>query len=211
MLLKQPTRKLPIDLTGRRFGRLTVISILGIIKQQAHWNCRCDCGGSCMPATTSLTRGHSQSCGCLVIEVASKVGRTHGMHGSREYRIWQSIKSRCYRKHKAAHRYRDRGIVMCDRWLNSFEAFYADMGPCPAGMSIERENNDGNYEPSNCRWATSLQQANNTVTNHKLTGFGKTQSVSAWSRELSICRTSITNWLARGKTLEEVYDRFHCV
>lgn len=152
-----------IDLVGQVFGRLTVIKET---EQQTKsgqyaWVCKCSCGGDAVVAGHDLRKGHTQSCGCLQKERTSKAKKTHGMRHSKEYNIWSKMWGRCANTN--GNRYEDyggRGITICDRW-GKFENFFADMGKCPAGFSIERVDNDGNYEPSNCVWADAFTQAKN--------------------------------------------------
>jgi len=193
------------NLVGMRFGRLIVQARDGVVNGVVYWKCLCDCGTKSRTITSSLVTGVTKSCGCLRKEICSRTTFTHGMHKTREYRIYQSMKSRCYRKHEASHRYKDRGIIICDRWLNSFENFFVDMGHCPTGKhQIERKDNNGPYSPENCKWATALEQANNTSTNHNVSAFGKTQSLSMWARETGINRQTIHFRLRKGQTLEQL-------
>ncbi len=163
-----------INLAGRRFGRLVVICRSTITKDRnAWWNCKCDCGQTIDTRSNSLRRGDTKSCGCLHretgtdnLKVANAANTKHG-HAlenghSRTYDIWQSAKQRCTNSNSHNWKnYGGRGIRMCARWLNSFENFLADMGEKPEGLSIDRKDNDGNYEPGNCRWATRKQQRAN--------------------------------------------------
>lgn len=155
-----------IDLSGRRFGRYTVLcrDTNPHPVTNAFWICKCDCGNIKSVNSNVLRKGESLSCGCYRTDYFRKKMTTHGDSATRLGRIWYNIKERCYNKKCLAYKYYGgRGITVCREWLNSYEAFrewalthgYAD------NLSIDRINNDGNYEPSNCRWATAKQQANN--------------------------------------------------
>ena len=141
--------------------------------------------------------------------MANQCGRTHGcsfMNGkpTPEYKSWQSAKDRCFNPGATKYpRYGAIGITMCQRWADSFEAFLEDMGPRPAGTTLERENNKGNYEPGNCRWATARDQAINRCSTRMLTINGKTQCVADWAREVHLRPARILARLYAGWTPEK--------
>ena len=155
-----------IDLTGQRFGRYTVLERNGVgANGMAAWLCECDCGTRKTVIGNSLRQGHVVSCGCYQREVAVRNGlatKRHGETRSSTYKTWITMKARCLNPSDQAYGdYGGRGIRVCERWLNSYESFAEDMGKRPGGMSIERINVNGNYEPSNCKWATAKEQTRN--------------------------------------------------
>ena len=152
---------LPLDLTGQRFGMLVALSIHATTARGRLWRCACDCGGESIASIGNLRNGHTQSCGCLRSTATAQAKQKHGGYGTRTYTSWAAMLNRCRNPITPKFpSYGGRGITVCDRWLD-FSAFLADMGERPIGTSIDRIDVNGNYEPSNCRWATPTQQSNN--------------------------------------------------
>lgn len=147
-----------------------------------------------------MSSGASRSCGCLLRDWCSETKTTHGMGNSPEYRIWGLIKDRCLNSRGDAYRhYGGRGIGICERWRDSFEAFYADMGPRPSPKhEVDRIDNDGHYEPSNCRWALKIVQANNKRNNVRLELDGETLTLPEWARRMNVSQATIRKRLLRG-------------
>lgn len=176
------------DISGQKFGRLTVIERSGTAKNgHVLWHCRCSCGNEIIAHGCDLKSSHTQSCGCLRDEVRKEVKTTHGMSLSPEYRTWSHILSRCENpKVPNYNLYGGRGIRVCSEW-HTFENFYRDMGHRPSkSHSIDRIDTNGNYEPGNCRWATGSEQANNRRSNVKLQLLDTEGTLAGISREMEI-------------------------
>lgn len=149
---------------GMKFNRLTVLSFSHKMNRKAHWICLCKCGNKKIIEGYNIRSGLIKSCGCFQIDLLKgQKGRhtTHGMTRTREYKTWINMRERCNDVTcKDYKNYGGRGIQVCEDW-EKFENFYADMGKKPKGLSIDRINNDGNYEPGNCKWSTRIEQNNN--------------------------------------------------
>ncbi len=162
-----------IDLTGQRYGKLTVIKqveskVTPSGQKQKQYLCKCDCGNEVIVRSLALRNGDTKSCGCLKVKQAKETLKTikpkHGLRYTRVYGIWKDMKQRCYNLKAANYeRYGGRGIKICEEWKNNPEAFYnwAMANGYAENLTIDRINNDGNYEPSNCRWITMKEQAQN--------------------------------------------------
>lgn len=174
------------DLTGKRFGRLVVLGVDDRETRKTYYNCLCDCGNTKSVRSDSLICGAIRSCGCLKKEqdrVNLEANHSHKMSGTRIYEIWQGMKGRCYNKNDPRyHRYGGRGIIVCDEWKNDFSTFYewAKENGYDDTLTIDRKDNDGNYEPSNCKWTTVKEQCNNRSTNVKITIGNSTRSLQEW-------------------------------
>lgn len=187
------------ELTGQRFGRLTVKNFSHIHNRTAYWNCVCDCGHTKTVCGTSLTRGSTKSCGCLHDEKCKERATKHGEAGTRLYYVWQSMIKRCYNpNNKDYSNYGGRGITVCSQWqdYNNFAKWCRKNG-YEAGKSIDRINNNGNYCPKNCRWATKQEQNNNTRRTIKIKYKGCIKTLTDWCKELGLKKNTI-------------YTRIHC-
>lgn len=178
-----------INMTGNRFGRCVALRAVGrATSRDITWMFLCDCGREFEASGYELRSGKRCDCPVCAAERTRLASVTHGLTETAEYSTWTDIQSRCNNPNaKFYSNYGGRGIQVCARWLESFENFLADMGPRPAGdYSIERNDNDGNYEPGNCRWATRTEQANNKRNNVKVTIDGVTKNLSAWCCEYGV-------------------------
>ena len=179
-----------IDLIGQTFNRLTVIERAENGKAgQARWHCTCICGNIITVLSSNLQRDLTKSCGCYKIDKSRK----HGMGRSSEYRAWDKMKRRCNSPNDPGFKnYGGRGIKVCDAWMESFENFFKYVGHKPSPLhSIDRINNNGNYEPGNVRWATVQEQHNNKRSNHLLTINGTTLNITQWATLMNINRNII--------------------
>jgi len=203
------------NLTGLRFGRLVVKEIAETNKMRTRWICQCDCGRQSIVVAYSLTSGKQISCGCFKRERLGKSSKKHGhsvgRKTTREYQSWSGAKKRCCDpKNDKYSIYGARGISICDRWKDSFENFFLDMGACPPGHSIDRINNDGNYEPGNCRWATAKEQVRNRSNTIRMEWDGRLMTIA------EICEAEGIRYGAlykavflRGNPLNEAIKRLH--
>jgi hypothetical protein len=173
-----------LDLTGQKFHRLTVISFAGLDgRRNSQWLCRCDCGIKKVFRGSYLARGRQKSCGCIVCE--RKPGSISHLP---ELHIYCGMLDRCRNPNYPGFAdYGGRGLKVCARWRESFRNFLEDMGHRPSpGHTVERINNDGNYCPENCRWATAKEQANNRRDNVRLTFRGETKTLKEWAEQLGL-------------------------
>lgn len=191
----------PLALEGKSFGKWTVLRRDNSIR--CGWLCRCECGKEKVVMSCNLTSGKSLSCGCIRTAMIEERSYRHGAsrrHAkTAEYIAWLAMLRRCSESASEDEKrwYRDRGIRVCERWLISFENFLDDMGKKPIGTSIDRIDNNGNYEPGNCRWATSEQQANNKSSSRLIEFDGETLTLSQWARKLGIAPSAMHERLAK--------------
>lgn len=192
--------------SGQRFTRWTVIEEVLPRPALRRVLCRCDCGTiRTVYLFQGLLGGQSKSCGCLALERRTARNTTHGLSDTAEHNIWKGMKARCYNpKDTGYKKYGARGITVCERWINSFENFLADMGPRPSPEhSIERADGNGPYAPDNCRWATRAEQQRNLRSNVWLTLGERTMILTDWAREYGIHYVTLKNRLNRGWPVEQ--------
>lgn len=204
-VIKIPSRVKDIS-SGETFGRLTVISFSHVDScGDAYWKCTCSCGETSIRKGSSLRRGHVKSCGCWYKEKSLKHGHSKGGVRSSEYTCWKSLRSRCLNKNDRGYsRYGGRGITVCKRWRDSFEAFLEDMGLKPSPKhSIDRINNNKGYSKSNCRWALLVTQARNRRSNRKLKFRGESLCIIEWAERLGCRYQRIVSRLHRGWSIEK--------
>lgn len=196
------------DLTGRKFGKLTVIERAENAKNgRVRWLCKCECGNSIAVLSYSLKRGQTKSCGCL--KHMSPPNKTHGKSKTRIYRIRRAIITRCYNSnHEQYKDYGGRGVSVCDEWRNSFTAFYewAMANGYTDELSIDRKDNSGNYEPSNCCWVTRKEQANNRRSNHLITYNGKMQTIAQLADEIGMDSNALRSRINIGWDIEKAIN-----
>lgn len=194
------------DISGQKFGRLLVCSFSHMDSRgRLFWNCTCDCGKNKVVQGSDIEGGRSRSCGCTQREAARKRLTSHGLTGTRTYRIWAQMIQRC-RPERGYDRYGVRGIRVCERWM-LFENFLDDMGECPGAFEIDRVDNNGNYEPGNCRWVSRKENQRNTNRSAFLTLNGETKTMVEWSELMGIQQGTILARLKRGWTVEMAITR----
>lgn len=201
------------DLTGMRFGRLTVLNRIENDKHGcARWHCVCDCGNEVYPSASSLRTGHTKSCGCLRRERIVESVLIHNESHSRLYGIWQSMKRRCFNKNfKHYHLYGGRGIKIHSEWIDDFGSFrdWALSNGYEEGLTLDRIDNDGNYEPSNCRWITMHEQARNKRTNVIVTYHGEEGCFTDMCKKLDISKAIARYRMKKhGVTFEQAVDDY---
>lgn len=205
MPVKKGTRRAPlVALVGERFGHLVITEeaprFVHGTRHLRMVRCRCDCGGEKTALVTNLRAGYTTSCGCVRLARAAAALTTHAMSDAPEYVAWMAMRKRCRDPNATCyHRYGGRGITVCEGWHN-FKNFISDMGPRPSPHhSIDRKDVNGNYEPENCRWATSEMQANNRRNNRFIAFQGETKTLAQWARALSIPYSKLKQRVRKGR------------
>ncbi len=201
----------------QRFGRLVVFEQAGRTNSQVAWRCVCDCGKQTVVRGSELRSGTTKSCGCLGREISRQKATKHGhtLNGaSREYHSWQSMHRRCCNpEHKHWKHYGGRGIKIYPPWRssdpNGFSNFLSDMGKRPTGTCLDRIDNNDHYSPSNCRWATPLQQHRNRNNNVHVIALGETKTLSEWAEDprCSVLSGTIARRITAGWTPDDAVSR----
>lgn len=189
-----------VDLTGMKIGRLFVKAPV-IINRRKHYECQCDCGNEFITRHDTLAYAKdNRSCGCVRRKIRPTGPRHHGLFGTPENRAWKSMIQRCHDPNSSKYSdYGGRGIRVCDKWRSDFTAFLEDVGHKPnLNYQIERIDNDGNYEPGNCRWATPVEQARNKRDTRFITANGQTKPMCSWADETGISIKTIHKRLKDG-------------
>lgn len=197
-----------IDRSGQRYGRLIVLDSHIRKGGTRYWQCACDCGNILWVCTSNLVSGTQKSCGCLRREKwATGNRKTHGLTGTPLYAVWSSMKGRCYNpKNQDYDVYGGRGITVCDRWKDSFEFFHSDMAAkYRPGLSLERQEVNGNYEPSNCCWATMREQQNNRRNTRKIDSPWGIVTVRRGSELSGLPMTTINNRIFQKWPVAEIF------
>ena len=191
------------QMIGKRYGTLTVLSEVQLRNKNGHilYHVKCDCGKEKQVLGASLRSGASRSC-----NKCSLLTGSHGMWKSREFSIWQSMKDRCYNPNNPRYKnYGGRGILVCERWKESFKNFFDDMGKSN-GLTIDRIDVNGNYEPGNCRWTNPKIQARNRRNNKVYTYMNETLCVSEWCEKLKIPISTFHNRINRGWSIDKIVE-----
>lgn len=196
-----------VDHAGEQIGYLKVIGYVGADNRRSMWLCRCKCGRFVRLAHTTLASSRQNSCGCLRSALASTRSKTHGLCAAKSSLVakWHAMVKRCHDpENREFHNYGGRGIIVCDRWRFDIRSFAADMGEPPTSKhSLERIDVNGNYEPSNCRWATSFDQTRNMRRNRTITIGGITRCVADWCAAIGISATDAYHRVGRGWSWEK--------
>lgn len=213
---EQTSKRKLIDITGQKFGRLTVVKRVDAETTGTSYLCKCDCGKEIVALANNLRRGHTTSCGCFREENRWKNAYKHGMKHSRIYKVWEKLKARCCCETNPSYpRYGGRGITICDEWKDDPKAFiewaYANGYDDKAKYgesTIDRIDNDKGYSPDNCRIANAIQQNNNKRSNKFITYNGETHTIAEWSRILGVNQGTLNSGLHKGMPFEHYVNDF---
>ena len=194
------------DLHNKKFGRLKVIKLERIKNNRALWLCRCDCGNMCVKASSNLLSNGTKSCGCIHREQLIERNKTHNYSHTSLYNRWKTMKVRCSDENCVAYKnYGGRGIKVCDEWKNDFMSFYkwAILNGYKEELTIDRINNNGDYEPDNCRWVSRANQNRNFRKNHMITYNNETLCLTDMAKKYNITNKALSYRLQKGWDIEK--------
>lgn len=202
-IVRDPRKRSADAIIGQTFGRLLVLKNQGSKPGSGYQMlCRCECGREKVVSKNHLTNGDTRSCGCFHADRTSEISKRHGLTGTPIYARWRAMLQRCINpKNKSWENYGGRGITVCERW-KTFDNFYADMGDPPLGATIERIDNNGSYEPGNCRWDTRTAQNRNQRQTVWLEYDGQVKPLTSWADDLGMPASAIRDRLKRGWSVE---------
>lgn len=198
-----------LDLTNRRFNRLTALERVLNQGKKVVWKCKCDCGNITYVSTSNLTCNRTKSCGCLKDEKLIQRSTTHNQRHTKLYEVWKTMKQRCFNPNNSSYKnYGGRGIIVCDNWKNSFQSFYdwSIQNGYKTNLSIDRINNNKDYCPENCRWADRQTQSNNTRTNHYITCNNETKTLADWVRSSNLKYGCVFNRIKKGWSIDKALN-----
>lgn len=199
-----------IDITNKRFGKLIAIRLLKKrVDGRSYWLCKCDCGKTRKALGGGLRAGHIKSCGCLYTETRTIHGYSKGKRKRIGYNCWAGMIQRCYYPNSVSyHNYGGKGIKVCKRWRNSFLNFLNDMGNRPSfNHSIERLNRNKHYTPSNCKWATRIEQSRNTKNNVYIKYKNIKMTIAEWAECLNLEYSTFRYYLSKKRNMKWIYNK----
>lgn len=196
------------DISGNRYGELTVVRFYGKANnsRESEWECICDCGNMVIVRGSNLKKGNTTSCGCKAKERLRNINLSHDLSGTKLYSVWKGMKTRCNNSNTMYYqRYGGRGIKVCDEWDDDFKVFYdwANSNGFLEELTLDRIDNNGNYCPENCRWVDMKEQSNNTRKNRCVTYQGETKNLAQWCEYLGISGNMVRSRLHRGWSEEK--------
>ena len=207
-----------VDISNKKFGKLLAVKRCTNMSGKTAWECKCDCGNITFVTTSNLTCNRIRSCGCLKIKQLLERSTTHNQRHTVLYSVWRGLRQRCNNpKHASYHNYGGRGITVCEEWDKSFQAFYdwsyangystENQKDEKLKLTIDRIDNNGNYEPSNCRWVDRKTQTRNMRTTRFITFNGQNKSVSEWCEIYGIKLQTFNTRIRNGWTIEEALTK----
>lgn len=198
-----------LDLTNKKFNRLTALERVSNQGQKVMWKCKCDCGNIAYVSASNLTCNRTKSCGCLKDEKLIQRSTTHNQRHTKLYEVWKSIKQRCFNPNNISYKnYGARGITICDDWKNNFQSFFnwSMQNGYTTNLSIDRIDNNGNYCPENCRWTDRHTQSNNTRSNRYITYNNQTKTLADWVKTTNLSYGCVFSRIQKGWSIDKALN-----